>query len=306
MSVQDEVEIVGGGLGGLTRAVELARGGSQVRFVEPGLRAGGAYATESFLTPFRFNLGPALVPRPPGPTALLEPDPLLAVGDATLGRSPIRLLGADTAAEAVATLDSRRRGTLTALAVLLGIDPSADGSGAALAAATQRLGDLVAVDGGNGMVAAALLDELVARGGHVQEGAGSPADGEPAVGEPPVGELGVCRLFVGLRRAASPTRAFATAVGFEDAATLLGRLDELRRGEVGGPLGFLLDNSHLDPKRPGDPLGSFVWQGILPLDAASVSRRRYVEAVLAAVGVEPGDVVFELLWLPADTGERLA
>ena len=300
MSAQDEVEIVGGGLGGLTRAVELARDGSQVRFVEPGLRAGGAYATESFLTPFRFNLGPGLVPRPPGPTALLEPDPLLAVGDATLGRSPIRLPAAATAADAVATLDSARRTTLTALAVLLGIDPAAQGSGAALAAATSRLGDLVAVDGGNGMIAAALVDELVARGGHVQEGAGGSQDREL-----PVCELGVCRLFVGLRRAVSPARAFATAVGFDDAATLLGRLDELRRGEIGGPLGFVLDNSHLDPQRPGDPLGSFVWQGILPVDTSSVSRRGYVAAVLAAVGVEAGDVVFELLWLPADTGESL-
>jgi hypothetical protein len=305
MSVQGEVEIVGGGLGGLTRAVELARGGSQVRFVEPGLRAGGAYATESFLTPFRFNLGPALVPRPPGPTALLEPDPLLAVGDATLGRAPIRLPAAATAADAVATLDSAGRSTLTALAVLLGIDPSAGGSGAALAAAARGLGDLVAVDGGNGMVVAALLDELVARGGRVQEGAGGAPDGETAAGERAVGELGVCRLFVGLRRAAPAARAFATAVGFQDAETLLGRLDELRRGELGGPLGFVLDNSHLDPKRPGDPLGSFVWQGILPVDASSVSRRGYVEAVLAAVGVDPGDVVFQLLWLPADAGETL-
>jgi hypothetical protein len=227
---------------------------------------------------------------------------LLAVGETTLERSPIRLTAAATAADTVATLDAGRRTALTALAVLLGLDPAADGSGAALAAAALALDDLVAVDGGNGMLVAALLDELVARGGRVHEGAGVDDHVEP---EPPMGALGTCRLFVGLRRAAPAARAFATAVGFADDATLLARLDELRAGDVGQPLGFVLDNSHLDPTRPADPLGSFVWQGVLPVDATALSRLRYTDDVLAAVGIAADDVVFKLLWLPGDTRERL-
>lgn len=298
------VEIVADGFDSLVRAVELARGGTSVTFTEPGLRAGGAFVTESFLTPFRFNVGPSLVRRPPVPSLrVLEPDPLLAVGAATLGRAPLELVAGATVADSLdasAIDEPARRGLLTGLALLLGIDSAADGSGAALAAACSSLDDLVAIEGGNGMAVAALVDELVVRGGLVIEGAGGGL-ARPAL----PGGLGVCRLFVGLRGSPPLQTAFATAVGFDGEDSLRARLDALRAGESLHPVGFVLGNAHLDPPPPGEVLGSFVWQGVLPAGAA-VSRDAYAETVFAAVSIDPDDVVFRLLWLPEETGESLA
>jgi hypothetical protein len=126
-------EIVGGGFPGLLRAVEEARRGGRVEFVEPALRAGGSLVTESFMTPFRFNLGPPLVRRPPLPSLhVFVPDPLIRVG-AVAGPGTPRLR-----------------------AFLSGGETD----------------DLVVVSGGNGLAAACLVDELVAAGSRVVEGVG--------------------------------------------------------------------------------------------------------------------------------------
>jgi hypothetical protein len=127
-------EIVGGGFPGLVRAVEEVRRGRRVEYVEPALRAGGALVTESFMTPFRFNLGPPLVPRPPLPSLhLFVPDPLVRVGDTVGAGSP------------------------AVRAFLAGGETD----------------DLVVVSGGNGLAVACLLDELVAAGSRVVEGVGA-------------------------------------------------------------------------------------------------------------------------------------
>jgi hypothetical protein len=297
------VEVTGNGFAGLLDAVELSRAGAEVTFTEPSLRAGGTFVTESFLTPFRFNLGPGLVRRPPVPSLrVLAPDPLVAVGEASLGRLPIDLRAGSTVAETLAASDvddPARRSLLLGLAVLLGIDPEAAGSGSTLAAACQALDDLVVVEGGNGVAVAALVDELLASGGHVTEGFGGLSQRLPSSPG-----LGTCRLFVGLRRLAPVRPAFATAVGFGDEQSLLARLGALREGRLGDPVGFVLDNSHLDPQRAGDILSSFVWQGVLPL-GAGVVRELYAEAVLATLGIDHADVLFRLLWLPEETGELL-
>jgi hypothetical protein len=296
--------VSGGGLEGLLAAAQLSRQSADVSFDEPGLRAGGELVTESFLTPFRFNLGPGIVHR--GLTSglrVLEPDPLLAVGAARLGRAPVSLEAHGTVPETLdrSGVESAEQRTLhTALAVLLGVDPLAAGSGVALAAAAGGLDDLVLVSGGNGLVAASLLDEIVAGGGRVSEG-NSPWSPEPV----PDSGLGTCRLFVGVRGRGPALNAFATAHGFIDEETLLERLADLRQGVVSAPVGFVLSNAHLDVDRPGDPLASFVWQGLLPAAPGPVARDRYVSDVLESVSVAETDVIFRLLWLPADTRELL-
>ncbi len=127
------VEVAGNGFASLLYAIELSRDGADVTFTEPSLRAGGAFVTESFLTPFRFNLGPGLVRQPPVPSLrVLEPDPLVALGEATLGRLPIELHAGPTVLDTLTASgvdDPARRGLLLALAVLLGIDPEGPGSG---------------------------------------------------------------------------------------------------------------------------------------------------------------------------------
>jgi len=299
------VEVAANGFASLLYAIELSRDGADVTFTEPNLRAGGTFVTESFLTPFRFNLGPGLVRRPPVPALrVLAPDPLIAVGGATHGRLPIELRAGPTVLDTLAASgvdDPARRSLLVALAVLLGIDPEASGSGSRLAAACQALDELIVIEGGNGVAVAALLDELLSCGGRVTEGLGAP----PEQLQPQMGRLGICRLFVGLRRTAPARTAFATAAGFDDEHSLLARLGALREGRLGNPVGFVLDNSHLDPQRAGDALGSFVWQGVLPV-GAGVVRELYAEAVLALLGIAASDVLFRLLWLPEETGELLA
>jgi hypothetical protein len=248
----------------LLDAVEEVRRGGRVDFVEPALRAGGSMVTESFLSPFRFNLGSSLVARPPLPALhVLEPDPLLDVGGELV----------------------RRGDAHPALALLLGVDPRS--------AVQPDNSDLVVVSGGNGLAVACLLDEIVAAGSSVREGVGGFERPEPATG------LGIARLFVGLRTPAPELPAFARAYGFHDEQSLLEGLERLDQ-----PLGFVVSNAHLDANLVDGRLGSFVWQGVLPFDAA-VSRRAYAAAVYELVGVDPSDVVFELLWLPADTGEAL-
>jgi len=131
--VKAATEIVGGGFPGLVRAVEEVRRGRRVDYVEPALRAGGALVTESFLTPFRFNLGPPLVRRPPLPSLpVFLPEPLVRVGDTVGAGSP------------------------AVRAFLSGGETD----------------DLVVVAGGNGLAAACLVDELVAAGARVVEGVG--------------------------------------------------------------------------------------------------------------------------------------
>lgn len=297
----EPAELVGGGMDGLRGAVEVARGGREVRFVEPSLRAGAPFLTESFLTPFRFNLGQSLVRSPglPG-LELLRPDPLIAVGAATLGRVSVAL---EPAATAFATLDANdvrdpiRRITLLALGLALGIDPDAPGSGVGLTDLCAGLDDLVVVSGGNGMVGVAVADALVAAGGQLIEGLGPLSAPEPRDG------LGFCRLFVGLRTPRPAGRAFLETRGFDDEDSLRTRLDRLRAGDVEHLVGFVVDNAHLDPRGTLDErLGSFVWQGILPSDPA-VTRAAYTASVLNLLGLADRDVVLRLLWLPDETGE---
>jgi hypothetical protein len=134
VTVSASTEIVGGGFPGLVRAVEEVRRGRHIEYVEPALRAGGALVTESFLTPFRFNLGPPLVRRPPLPSLhVFVPKPLVRVGG-TVGT-----------------------GSPAVRAFLSGGDTD----------------DLVVVSGGNGLAAACLVDELVAAGARVVEGVGA-------------------------------------------------------------------------------------------------------------------------------------
>ena len=110
----------------------------------------------------------------------------------------------------------------------------APGSGLGLAALAARLDDLVAVAGGNGLVAATVSDELVAAGGHLIEGASAPGSPEPFQG------LGLCRLFVGLRHTRSNVRAFVEAHGFDDEASLWSSLERLRAGDAQRPVGFVV------------------------------------------------------------------
>lgn len=297
------VEIVGGGFDGLLRAVEEVRRGGRVTYTEPGLRAGGAFVTESFLSPFRFNLGPTLVRRPPLPSLdVLAPQKLVGVGSALLERTPLQLTptGDVPATLDASGVDGDRRTLLAALALLLGIDPAASTSGARLADACARMDDLVLVGGGNGLAAACLVDEIVAAGSHVVEGTGA-LDLPPTAGRT---GLGVCRLFVGLRRALRDGDALATAHGFSDEPSLYGALDTLRGGDVSEPLGFEVSNAHLDANAVDPALSSFVWQGVLPF-GADVQRANYAAAVLDRLGIDERDVLFQLLWLPEDTAESL-
>lgn len=279
------VEVLGGGFAGLLRAVDESRRGGRVEFVEPRLRAGGSMATESFLSPFRFNLGPSLVRRPPLPSLpVLEPEVLLEVDGSTLTRAAARTGG----------------GALrTAFGLLLGIDPGAADAEARLATACSEVDDLVLVCGGNGVAVACLLDELVAGGSTVVEGVGD-VDVPATRGD----GLGICRLFLGLRSGGPDQRALATAVGFRDEQSLATRVDALRSGDTQEPLGFLVSNAHLDENLVDGGLRSFVWQGVLPF-GADVSRAAYTERVVAALDLDPDDLIFRLLWLPEDTGEAL-
>jgi hypothetical protein len=296
------LEIGGGGFDSLLRAVEEARRGTRVKFVEPRLRAGGAFATESFLSPFRFNLGPTLVPRPPLPALdVATPELLVSVGGAALTKAP-RRLQAD--GDVGTTLDSSGvagddRTLLTALALFVGIDPEGPGSGAALADLCARIDELEVIAGGNGLAAACLVDELVAAGADVIEGCGP-------VAEAPVraSGLGICRLFVGLRGQAPTGEALATGYGFSDEVSLYDALARLRDSES-VPLGFAVSNAHLDAEWLGRELSSFVWQGILPFGSA-VRRDAYAKSVFELLGIAERDVVFQLLWLPEDTTEALA
>ena len=296
------IEVVGGGFDGLVRAVEEVRRGGRVTYIEPRLRAGGAFATESFLSPFRFNLGHTLVLRPPLPSLdMLAPETLVRVGNATLERTPLQLTpaGSVSATLDASGVDGDRRTLLTAFALLLGIDPATSTSGAALADTCARMDELVLVAGGNGLAAACLIDEIVAAGSHVVEGAG-PVD-VPAA---PHTGLGICRLFVGLRRARAGRETLATAHGFADEPSLYARLDALRGGDVGEPLGFDVSNAHLDASAVDSTLSSLVWQGVLPF-GATVPRATYAAAVLDRLDIAERDVIFQLLWLPEDTAEPL-
>lgn len=302
MSAAD-VEIVGEGIDGLRRAAKLARAGARVAYVEHGLRAGAPFLTESFLTPFRFNLGPSLVRRSMVEgLAVVEPDPILAVGPAMLDRAAVEVAsGGQTVWDTIRAEPSDRRALLAGLAVLLGIDPERDGSGDRLRRAAAELDDLVLVGGGNGLVAAALIDEIMASGGAVYEGVGGSSARRLPVDDDIVG---VSRIFLGLRAPVRCLSAFATAVGFEDDASLRARLGAVRSGADDRPLGFLLSNDHLDPRRPGDPICSVVWQGLLP-SAPRRSRGVLLAETIAACGIDEQDVVFKLLWLPDETGDRL-
>ena len=151
---------------------------------------------------------------------------------------------------------------------------------------------------GRGLAVARLLDELVAGGSTVVEGVG---DVDP--GRVEAEGLGICRLFLGLRSPAPALRALATAVGFHDERSLLERLDALRGGGPAEPLGFLVSNAHLDANPVEPSLWSCVFQGVLSF--ADIDRREYTERVLAALELDPADVIFRLLWLPQDTGESL-
>jgi len=276
------VQIVGGGFEGLVRAAGEVRRGAHVEFVEPRLRAGGAMATESFLSPFRFNLGPGLVRRPALPSLhVLEPQLLLEAGGATLTRAALAAGGAPE--------------LRTAFALLRGYDPA---SPDAVSEACAGADDLVLVSGGNGLAVACLLDEIVAAGSTVVEGVGDVDPGTAATEG-----LGICRLFLGLRGPGPQQRAYATAVGFDDDRSLLDRLDRLRAGDVDEPLGFLVSNGHLDANLVEPSLSSLTFQGILPF--SDIDRTAYTERVVAALGIDPADVIFKLLWLPADTGESL-
>ena len=240
------------GFSALVDAVEESRRGGRVEFVEPALRAGGRLVTESFLSPFRFNLGPPLVRRPPLPSLeVFVPDPLVRVGDDVGAGSP-------------------------AVRAFLG---------------GGETEDLVVVAGGNGLASACLVDELVAAGSTVVEGAG-PVAGAAAPGD----GLGVARLFVGLRGPVPVGDAFATAVGAGDEETLL-------RGDPSRAVGVVVSNAHLDANAVDPSLSSFVWQAVLPF--GSTSRAAYAATVLEALDVDPGAVLFALLWLPEDTGERV-
>ena len=237
----------------LLHAVEEVRGGGRVELRAPTLRAGGAAVTESFLSPFRFNLGPPLLPRPPLPSLdVFVPDPLVRIGGtAGVGSAAVR--------------------------AFLGGGES---------------DDLVVVSGGNGLVSAYLVDELVAAGSHVVEGVG-PVDAGAEPGE----GVGVARLFVGVRGEAPVGDAFATAVGGADE-------EELLRGDASRAVGFVVSNAHLDANLVDPALSSFVWQAALPF-GAGLSRTAYTALVLDTLGVETDAVVFTLLWLPEDTGERV-
>ena len=235
----------------LVQAVEDVRRGGSGDFVARDLRAGGRVVTESFLSPFRFNLGPPLVPRPPLPSLhVFVPDPLVRVGAVVGPGSP------------------RVRAFL----------------------AGGETGDLVVVSGGNGLASACLVDELVAAGASVVEGAG-PVD----PGLPSHDGVGVARLFVGLRGPAPVGEAFATAVGADDEEALLA-------GDSSSAVGMVVSNAHLDANLVDPALSSFVWQAALPF-GATISRADYTALVLDALGVADGAVVFKLLWLPDDTGE---
>jgi hypothetical protein len=280
------LEIVGGGFAGLVRAVDESRRGARVDYVEPGLRVGGLMATETFLSPFRFNLGPSLVARPPLPSLqVLEPQLLLDVGGSTLTRAAIKS-GGGSALRA-------------AFGLLLGIDPLAPTADERIAEACAAIDDLVLVAGGNGLAAACLVDELVAAGSTVVEGVGA------TVAAPPRGDgLGICRLFIGARGGAPVGKALAIAVGFSDDDSLRAGLDALRSGETHEPFGFLVSNAHLDANSLDTTLWSAVFQGVLPFEAP-VSRGEYTDRVLSTLDIDSADVVFRLLWLPEDTGEAL-
>ena len=298
--VTDATKVVGGGFSGLARAARLVRDGHAVEYVEPTLHAGGFMRTESFLTPFRFNLGPSVVLRDiVGSARAIEPDPLISVAGSSLGRDPVVLAPVGTAVETLAAsrCDGGERSALLGLALLGGIDPEGGGSGRELAWLARRLPSLVALADGNGLVTARLVDEIVANGGRVSEGLGRKPRRRGYAGR-----LGTSRLFIGLRDAPPTTPAFATAIGWDDESELLSSLDRLRKGELISPVGLLLRNTHLDP--PGGGLGSCVWQGILPADTA-LDRKAHTESVLRAIGIDADRVLFALLWLPNETSELL-
>ena len=231
MSATDVI-VVGGNADGLTVAAILARSGYAVTVVDSALKVGGELSTESFLTPYRFNLhGGHLLTREISPLATLgiappawlNPDVVMAV---TFAQGPPLLLrralsglqsqlppadyrnvlglaefGAQWAAllasrlrhesvqtpSRIATLagynvrqlldhfalnDERLRCALSYLPLAFGLSIEAPGSGLAVPLLLHGLSTLTVVDGGAGMLSAALQDSFISDGARVLEGVG--------------------------------------------------------------------------------------------------------------------------------------
>jgi hypothetical protein len=229
-----DVAVLGGNADGLAAAAALSARGRRVLLLEPSLKAGGELLTESFLTPFRFDVRGGLLVGEPWPAGgavdpdaaglrLLRPDAPVAflfqdgaplvfergpeglkdqapaadyrgairlhdAGRRLLDRLRARLAGDDgggtlpaaitalgsmsvrQALDHFALLDPRLRCALSYLPLAFGFEIEGPGSAPALPIAFAALSDLGVVDGGAGLLAQALADAVVARGGTLIEG----------------------------------------------------------------------------------------------------------------------------------------
>lgn len=131
------------------------------------------------------------------------------------------------------------------------------------------------VRGGAGLLAQALADEVVARGGLVLEAVAIEAlelsAGETLDARPPA-EEGVGRVFLGVFGATS--------------------LPEL--GVVEAADGYAV--VHTDDDRPGGPLVSVTWTGRGRQNAGAVAER---------LGLDPARIAFSLVWQPDDVAARV-
>jgi len=140
-------------------------------------------------------------------------------------------------------------------------------------------------------------------------------------------------------RRAAVNEAYMVVVGFESEAEVHGHLAALRAGRTPPPAGHIVASSYADPDHPvasrvGDdnrlwcmscharefdtlrrpPVRSIVWRGLAPVlrreldpDASrkALAARSLAAAARVLEGLEPRRTMFQLLWLPEDSGDRL-
>lgn len=359
--------ITGGTTDALAAATFLARDGVAPVVVEPDGGLTRELGTEQFLTPFRFDLGPAFFMNADAgwlarlavdlEVALIRPDVPLAVQLADGGSFRLHREWHATA-EQVGAADAERLGRLVAegeelLASIADPDPDPGGAGRtemtvrerldaagvehpglrtaltylplAFGLAVDRPGSaatvplllaglqgFAAVSGGTGVLTAALADAVIAGGGSIVHGehglAGAAASGD---GRPPASATGdgIGRVYLGVRgEIECVDGAHVTVHGIDGEDAVYEHLRVIRAGDWSRLAGHVTVRQGVDPTGGEAPLGSVVFQLLLPASPPGPGEREIRKALAGACADAIGDpdVVFDLTWLPRDTGWRLA